>query len=95
MSRFIVLITALAIPSFYPAELSAKAKCKKDYVEVSCKEVDEAKREFLCWSAEKKGELTDELKTKKCQTSRMVKKAKKKAKKKMKPKKAAPKSDEG
>ena len=54
-----------------------KTACKKGKTEVSCEGVEDAKREFICWNAAKKGEISEEMKTKKCQWNKKGKKKKK------------------
>jgi len=75
MKRTIILLLCLGISSF--AFGANKSKCKKNYKEVSCMEIEGAKRKSFCW----KGKLADKKKDKICKSEKKKRKYKKSAKK--------------
>jgi hypothetical protein len=69
---------ALSLLASSAAFAGPKSKCKKKYTEVSCAEVEGAKREYFCW----KGKLADEKRDKICKSEKKKRKHKKSTKRK-------------
>ncbi len=71
----VLLITALMLTAVTPAFAAKKLNCGKKYVEVSCKEIKDSKRDYFCWKSSKK--LTTEKTEKICKLEKSKKKSKK------------------
>ena len=75
MKKVVILVLCLGISTV--AFGAGKSKCKKKYTEVSCAEVEGAKRKSFCW----KGKVSDEKKSKICMKEKKKRKYKKTSKK--------------
>lgn len=71
MNKVIILLVCLGISTSVWSD--GKTKCKKNYQEVSCSEVEGAKREYFC----AKGSVKEKKIIKACKAQSRKKKAKK------------------